>query len=37
VLYHLSKPAPDGRLVLKLQPLELIDTQVIDQSDRNAT
>ena len=28
VLYHLPKPAPDGRLVLKLQPLELIDKLV---------
>jgi len=28
VLYHLPKPAPDGRVVLKLQPLELIDKLV---------
>jgi len=28
VLYHLPKPAPDGCLVLKLQPLELIDKLV---------
>jgi len=28
VLYHLPKPAPDGHVVLKLQPLELIDKLV---------
>jgi len=28
LLYHLPKPAPDGCLVLKLQPLELIDKLV---------